>query len=411
MSLEARITELVGRSEEVTLAELGGVNEISDLDARSSLFPYVVEAVIAGWDDLDEQQRARALELIAIAMSEASSGVALHDTCARVIPAAPALEMTLRVKDALRARSAERSDQTSGGVAAIALRWLANLAVLDAEARPALADVLTGVARADNEPMPFALAAAQVAGLTYDHWRESAALGCLSRLVDTDGDADAWFALGQARLTDALEAQDRDSCVAQLRNSLECFDNASNSGEERADARMYGHAVRFVAEWSSGATSDMLDEHREGAKSALHEYMRLGEGLPGNPMWTRPRYEAETAWIELVQSMYTAASLDDGDGGWYEPAIALGALADVYSATNSLSWQDTGTGSPPPPGLELIVPRLTAPFVERSERLAFVDRWVRDSDEPYAPAFSQLLHDRLGEAVHPKASPPDGTRR
>ena len=193
--------------------------------------------------------------LIATAIADSSSGVALNDTCVVVVPAAPGLAITLDVKDALRSRVAERVDQAASAVAAIALRWLAHLAVLTDEARPALADALTGVARSAAEPMPFAVAAAQVAGLTYDCWRDGIAVDCLTRLVDTDGDADAWFALGQSRLVDALEADDRDTCISGLRSTLECFDNAANNGEQRPDARMYGHAIRFVTGWVADATA------------------------------------------------------------------------------------------------------------------------------------------------------------
>ena len=314
MNLEPTIADLVNRRERVTLDAIGGIDLISDGIAASPLFPYVANAIVDSWGQLDEDHRSRATALVATAIADCSSGIALNDTCLIVVPAAPDLAITLDVKNALRAKAEDRGDQVAGGVAAIALRWLAHLAVLADEARPALTDVLTGVARNVTEPMVFAVAAAQVAGLTYDHWRDGIAVDCLARLVSTDGDADAWFALGQSRLVDALEADDRATCIGGLRSTLECFDNAANNGEQRPDARMYGHAIRFVTEWAADATAEMLDGHRTEAHTALTEYMLGGRGLPDQPMWVRPRYEAETAWIELVQRMDLATDATPGGG-------------------------------------------------------------------------------------------------
>ena len=411
MNLDATITNLVQRGETVTLQALGGIDNIPDDTPASPLFPYIAHAFVSDWEHLDEDRRVRAVSLIATAIANSSSGVALNDTCVAVVPAAPDLAITLDVKDALRSRVTERVDQAASAVAAIALRWLAHLAVLTDEARPALADALTGVARSAAEPMPFAVAAAQVAGLTYDCWRDAIAVDCLSRLVDTDGDADAWFALGQSRLVDALEAEDRDACISGLRPTLECFDNAANNGEQRADARIYGHAIRFVTGWVADATAEMLEVHRTEAHTALQDYMLGGTGLPDQPMWIRPRHEAETAWIELVQHMHAAtSSAPDGDA-WYESAVAIGALADVYRAANSFRPRratDVPAASAFP---DLVAPPLTAPFLEHSERVSFVERWLRDTDEPDAEAFAQLVRERSERVVPPKRRPSGPTRR
>jgi len=411
MNLDVTISDLVERGEPVTLDTLGGIDHIPDEIAVSPLFPYVAHAFVDAWDQLKDNDRVRATGLIAAAIADCTGGVALNDTCLTVVPAAPDLAITLRVKDALRAKATERADQATGGVAAIALRWLAHLAVVADEARPALNDVLAGVARTATEPMPFAVAAAQIAGLTYDCWRDSTAVECLTRLVATDGDADAWFALGQARLVDALEADDRDSCVSGLRATLECFDNAASTGEQRPDARMYGHAIRFVTEWVADATAEMLDGHRAEAHKALQEYMLGGRGLPDQPMWTRPRYEAETTWIELVQQMHVAMDAAPGGDAWYDSAVAIGALSDVYRAANSFRPRratDAPTATAFP---DLIAPTLTAPFVEQSQRVAFVDRWLRDSSDPDADAFAQFVRERSEQVVHPKRRPPGLTRR
>ena len=99
---------------------------------------------------------------------------------------------------------------------------------------------------------------------------------------------------------------------------------------------MYGHAVRFVTAWASDATVDMLAADYEGARAALQEYLLHGLGLAEQPMWVRPRYETETAWIELVRTMRAAVEAGPAGSSWYEPAVAIGALADVYRVANSL---------------------------------------------------------------------------
>jgi hypothetical protein len=89
----------------------------------------------------------------------------------------------------------------------------------------------------------------------------------------------------------------------------------------------------------------------------------------------------------------------------------LGALADAYQAASSLRpLRSVSNGAELSPG-DLLVPRLTAPLVEHQERLAMVGRWVRESDDPAAVAFEELLQQRADEVVLPKAPPPGVTRR
>lgn len=411
MNIDATIVDAVQRGETITLDVLGGIDDLADDTASSPLFPYVAHAFVAAWGQMDGDSRARAASLISTAIARSTSGVALNDTCLAVVPVAQDLAITLDLKDALRSNIGERTDQAAAGVAAIALRWLAYLAVVADEARPALADVLTGVARTAPEAMPFAVAAAQVAGLTYDFWRDSNAVGCLTRLVNTDGDADAWFGLGQTLLVDALEADDRETCISGLRATLECFDNAANNGEQRPDARMYGHAIRFVTEWATSATAEMLAGHHIEAHTALQDYMLGGRGLPDQPMWIRPRYETETAWIELVHRMHLATdAATDGDA-WYHSAIAIAALADVYRAANSFRPRRATDSAAATAFPDLVAPMLTAPFLEHAQRASFVERWLREVDDPSAEAFAQLVRERSKQVVPPKQRPSGLTRR
>ena len=374
------VADLVTRGEDITVEALGGMGQLTTEVTNSPLFPYIAHAIIADWAQLREAERSAATALVTEAIGEGLGGLALGDTCGAVVPVAPALLISIDIKDALRTRIAARSDVESASVAAIALRWLAHLAVLTEEARPALVDVLTAVARGP-EPMPFAVAAAQVAGLAYDHWRDDNARQCMWRLVESDADADAWFALGQSRLIDALEATDREACMAGLHTTLECFDNAANTGEQRPDAVMYGHAVRFVTAWASNATVDMLAANYEGAHAALQEYMLHGLGLAEQPMWIRPRYETETAWIELVRTMHASVEAGSDGPSWCELAVVIGALADVYRVANSLRPRCATDEATAPAFPDLVAPTVTAPVVEDARCIAFVNMWLRESDE------------------------------
>jgi hypothetical protein len=395
----------------VTLDALGGLDVLGTEQAASPMFPYVVSALCAEWDTLDPEQRDTARDLITTAISVTSSGLALSDTCQVVVPGAVDLGIAVEVKTLLRDRIRSRGDQRSGALAAVALRWLAHLAVINDNARGAVVDALSEVALKPSEPLPFRSVAAQVAGVVYDRWRDVAATECLSRLTDTSGDADAWFALGQARLADALDAADRDSCLQGLRSTIECFDYAAANGEQRPDAVMYVNAVRSVTAWATGASAEMLADYYRNAHEALDDYMLHGLGLPDQPVWLRPRFEAETAWIELVKTMDRVADHGPEDLPWYDAATAIGALADVYRTANSFHPARTDAAATADGLTDLVAPQLTAPFVKAAERLAYVARWLEEVHDPDAEAFAALVRERAEQVVPPKRLPPGGIRR
>lgn len=411
MNLDSAIHELVRNDQRVTLDALGGLEAIDAEQASSPMFPYVVSALLTAWDSLDSDQRDSARGLITHAISDTPSGLTLSDICQVVVPAAVDLDIAVEIKASLRDRVRGRDDQRSGALAAIALRWLVHLAVITDTARGAIVDALSEVALKPGEPPPFATVAAQVAGVVYDHWRDTVATECLTRLTDTSSDADAWFALGQARLLDALDAAERDSCLAGLGATLECFDYAAANGEQRSDAVMYANAVRFVTSWANGASAEMLADYYRNARQALHDYMLYGLGLPDQPVWLRPRYEAETAWIELVKTMERVADQGPPDLRWYDAATAIGALAEVYRAANSFHPARTDA-APFADGLtDLVAPQLSAPFVKAAERLGYIGRWLEEVDDPEAEAFAELVRERAEQVVLPKARPSGGTRR
>lgn len=172
--LDSTINELVRDTRPVTLDALGGLDAIGTEQATSPLFAYVAGALLAEWDTLNTAQRATARDLITTAISQTSSGLALSETCEVVVPGAAKLGIAVALKASLRDRIRVRSDQRSGALAAIALRWLAHLAIVADTARGAVVDALSETALKPNEPLPFAAVAAQVAGVVYDRWRDTA---------------------------------------------------------------------------------------------------------------------------------------------------------------------------------------------------------------------------------------------
>lgn len=411
MSLDSTIEELVGGGLPLTLEALGGFDAIRREDAASSLFPYVAEALVTGWDNLDADQHATARDLIATAVSITSSGLALSETCAILVPEAVRLEIGLLLKTSLRDRVRSREDQRTAGLASVALRWLAHLAILSDTARGAVIDALSEVAVGQGESLPFASVSAQVAGVVYDHWRDGAATDCLVRLAQTTGDSDAWLALGQARLVQALEEADRESCLAGMRSTIECFDFAAANGGQRSDAVMYANAVRLITAWTAGATAAMLADYYENAHEALHLYMLHGLGLPDAPVWLRPRFEAETAWIELIKAMERVTDHGPADAPWYDAAIAIGALADVYRAANSFHPARSHAATTSHAVVDLVAPRLTGPFIEGAERLGYMARWLEEEGDSEAHEFAEFVRERAERVMPRKHMPPGGTPR
>ena len=433
MPLDDRIADLIERDQPVTLSDLGGIDRIPNEWASSAMFPYAAEAIITEWDTLSDQQQKDGVHLIISAITDTESTLALNDTCAAVVPSATELGVDIALKDVLRRKTDTRSSHKEGALAATALRWLTHLAVNTYTAKSALLDLLVGVARQSRERTQFAIAAAQVAGIAYDHWREPNALDCLDRLTNTDADTDAWFGLGQARLVDAFEEDSQVAVMEGLQKALECFERSKLTGEDRPDAAMYTHIIRFVTELTNTASAKMLKPHINGAEAALREYMLSGRELPEQPMWLRPRYTAENAWIVTIRCLHRAIDSVPSNHPWYKPSVVIGALSDAYRAVNSLcllrySTEDTLSMKTFP---DLIAPRLTAPFLEKTEQLALVDMWLQESDSNDAEEFAQLVHKaarehidapttaaqmapsraRSLEVVHPKARPLGNTRR
>ena len=54
--LDAKIADLVGRDQEVTLTAIGGVDTVPASWAGNALFPYVADAAVAEWGMLSDSQ-------------------------------------------------------------------------------------------------------------------------------------------------------------------------------------------------------------------------------------------------------------------------------------------------------------------------------------------------------------------
>lgn len=405
-AFEDRVAALARSGGNVTLEQLGGLEDIPAESTTSPIFPLVADAIVQAYSS-GGRMPDKAAELVVDAVANANSGVALADICASVVPVAPAAGIATRLKEALRVRTIPRATSAEAGMAALALQALCHLAVLDDSARPALLDVLTAVASGDAEDSAFAVAAARVAGVAFDHWRDPTAVQCLERLTDTEAEADAWFALGHARLVEALQHTHTGDIAAGVRDAIEPFARAVEQGEDRADARMYLGVVLFVSAWAEGSPAAELQQHLDRAGEALTAFWFEGLGLPERYGWYRPRFEAEVRWLDVLRLMRSVALAEDRDA-WYRPPMVLGALAEALEAARTLRPARTARLDQPSHADELVEPRLATPFLREVAFLGWLDQWLRENPGPTADRLDAAIRRRLEGSVTRGKAPAEG---
>lgn len=384
----------------IDLDALGGIPTIPEDAVTSSLMPDVAEAIVRAFSGLDPDDQQHAVRLLCQAAGTLTSGLAFRLLTDVMVPAAGALGATDRLKGVLRQRVDARADELHSALASIALKALCHLSLLEDGARFLLFDAL-GAIGATPEHQVFATAASWVAGVTFDRWREPAASECLERLTTIDGEADASFWLGQTLLVNALELNDADSIRTALRGTLEHFDRAAAVGEDRPDAVLYGATVRFITDYSTGTDKARLAEHLDTATSACHHYMIDGIGLAEIPEWMRPRYDAEARWVDLLQRLHAAIEAEDRDA-WFGAPQLIDGLADAYVAAHTLTptrsylpSQGNATGI-----VDTVIPRVASPFLDDIVPLAYLDRWLDQTDHPDAAAFRNAVTARVGEGAN-----------
>lgn len=390
---ETRVLGIVRGGADLTLDDVGGLDGVPLDAAMSPTFAYVAAAIVDAHRSGAALPRA-AVELIVKAVADTPSGLALGDTCVTVVPVASSVGITPLLKEALRNRTAARSTAAEAAMAGIALQALCHLAVLDDSARPGLLDVIAGVAVTNHEEVAFAVAAARVASIAFDHWRDPTAVRCLERLTESEAEGDAWFGLGHVRLAEALDRVNVSEITAALHESVEPFARAVHQGEDRPDARMYLAVVQFLSSWSVGAPADELTRHLDGATEGLKEFWFGGFGLGERYGWYRPRFDAEVRWIDLLRIMRVVAAAADRDQ-WYQPPLVITALAEALEAARTLQPAATALVERQTGLADFIEPRLAAPFLENIAQLAWLDRWLAENPG--------LAGERLNEAVRQRA--------
>lgn len=392
----------------IDLNALGGIESIPGDAVNSPLFPDVAEAIVAGLPTLREDERTMATSLLCEAVNAASSGLAFRLLTDLVVPAAGMLGVTGVLKATLRQRVDDRSDEQRSALAATALEALCHLALLEPDARYLLFDAL-GTVGNEAEQEAFGRAAAWVAGVAFDRWRDSTASDCLERLTTGAAEADASFWLGQTLLVSALELADADSIRIAMRGTLEHFDRAAAMGEDRPDAVLYSATVRFITDYSAGTDRAGLAEYLQTATAAYRHYLIDGIGLPDLPDWMRPRYDAEARWIELLRRLQAATEAEDRDA-WFSAPRLIDGLADAYTAAHTLTpprsdllSQASGVAME-----EVLIPRLASPFIDDLVPLAFLESWLAESDHPDAARFREVVVHRFEEGVNRGKAPAAG---
>ena len=394
---EERMAALVRDGVTPSLDQLGGLDGIPAEATTSPIFPLVAAAIVHAYPKEVGMPDAAA-DLVVDAVTNTTSGLALGDICSAVVPAAGS-GVAARLKDALRHRTSARGTPVEAGMAATALQALCHLAVLDDSARPALLDVLTAVAAEGPEDDTFAVAAARVSGIVFDHWRDATAVRCLERLTGTEADADAWFALAHSRLVEALEQTTTVEITAGLRQAVEPFARAVREGEDRPDARMYVAVVLFLSAWSDGAPAAELQPHLDEAGEAVTAFWFDGIGLPERYGWYRPRFDAELRWIDLLRLMHTVAAAEDRDA-WYQPPMVLGAFADALEAARTLRPAVSAVSGGDVTGLgHLVEPRLATPFLREVASLGWLERWLVEHPGTTADRLREAVRRQVDEGV------------
>lgn len=405
---EQAVADQLSSTGAVDLDALGGVPAIPEDAAGSPLLPDVAEAIVTAFTALDENDQQKAVRLLCHATGAATSGVALRLLTDVVVPAAGALGATDRLKVSLRQRVDDRADEQRSTIAAIALKALCHLSLLEDSARFLLFDAL-GTIGTDAEHETFATAAAWVAGVSFDRWRERAASECLERLTTGEGEAEASFWLGQALLVGALELHDADSIRTAMRGTLEHFDRAAAMGEDRPDAALYGATVRFIADYSVGADKAHLAKHLDRATTACHRYLIDGIGLPDLPAWMRPRYDAEARWVELLQLLHVATEAEDRDA-WFGAPRLIDGLADAYIAAHTLTPTRSYLSSEAGVSgvVDTVIPRIASPFLDDIVPLAYLDHWLDQTDHSDAAVFREAVNARVASGVNRGKAPAVG---
>ncbi|MBG0564903.1 hypothetical protein [Actinoplanes aureus] len=401
-------------------ADLGGLPAVA-ADAThlapSPLFPYLID--IAGRENQTVDESARHLIDKAIL-----HGLAEHDRYSSYLSATTRLirypSLTTRLGRPLERVLQQRAeagtdpeaDETTAAIGATALELWLHLCTTQILRPHRLLALLTELPDiVTNAPTEMTKRLPRIAGLAHEHFPDDDLLTLLHRLTGIpDAEADAGFETALADLRRALDADNQDQLVHALAQARTGFAAVEATDEARHDAQTYAAALDAIMAFQRADTAPLRAAANRLRDAVTHHQAWLSGGYL--PPWSWARAEAETAWLQLAETLTTAAEPLTSDC-WYHPSQAIAALRDAYQAARSFAVH---ADSNDPHGIELLIrPTIESAFIDDKARLAVLDHALAHDPTFADDPSTQRLHIAVHQALRcsqpsPDAAPAAGKR-
>lgn len=386
-----------------TPADVGGRAAVADAAnelAASPWFIYLVD--LAGNDDAEpgRDDIGRRIDRAVI------EGFAGHDRHSSYSSAAarlltyPQLAQRLGrpLEKALLAQAEAAAepgvDPAQASIGATALETVLHLSTTGVCKPYQLLTVLTDLTdRIATAPVELCTRLPRVAGLAHEHFGDDTLVTLLQRLLSVaDAEPDAGFELAMAELRRALDAPDEATIVPSLMDARKGFAAVEAADEDRHDARAYAAAIDAIMAFRQSDTTPLREAADRLQSAVTHRHAWLGRTY--SPPWNWARGQAEIAWLQLAQTLTTAAQ--PAHEAWYcHPSQPIAALLDAYQAGRSFIAHTQSPGQLH--AVETLVkPTIEAAFVRDTHRLTLLDHALE-----HDPAFTDNEAARsLHQAVH-----------
>lgn len=385
--IERRVAQLLEAGDEVTVAALGGFNEIASAVERlgsSPLMPELLPGFISYGRDLDpagyEPWRKAFTDLIA--------NVSDEFTLIEMIDALDALRPLPTGFDEVcfTVLLSKTEDKSLTGLArGIAIEGAFRWAVLNRRWQFRLLDYLLGIVPTDDEE--FLRRAAKICGIAHSYWNENSLIARLEEFARVDYClADASFELGMAGLMEGLDSTNRRDATSAFEHAQTWFEISIRGSEASAEAQLYSDCLKLISSYDADARID--DVAVLASKVSVHAFeLKAWAGSPNSPWWLGRRRLEAVYWNQLALSL-NGLLHHLGEASWWEPAAVIEQyLLAVYTSSRTL-LRKTDSG-----GLdEVIRPRIAGTLARQEGQAYSLKTWVRHNlQHEWAEEANQLL--------------------
>lgn len=403
--VERRMADLLSVGEPITLAAVGGFEEISRASERlgaSPLLPELLPALVEYGRALADDERGSYHRVFSALLADVSNEfvlIELIDTLNNLSPL-PGTSDEICFSDFLRKAQDRRLSGLARGLAVEgAFRW----AAANRRWQLRLMDCLLGIALPDDKE--FLRRAAKISGVAHSYWKEDGLVVLLQTLAEDDCcSADASFELGMAALAQGLEAVNRHDAASAFARAQRWFEQSIRRSEVSPEAQLYVDCLHVVTSFYSGAQRDAIAGTLQ--KISTHAFeLRAWCGSPDSLRWLGSRRLEVLYWNQL------ALALDGllthlNEASWWEPAVVVeNYLFAVYSAGRTLNLKSGAEGMD-----ELLRPRILASLLNREGQAYALKSWMRRNPQhDWAAEAENLLTDidRYVEASGSRSNPSD----